>query len=350
MGLPVSQPLKTAAPFSPFSPLFLGFVIAIWLSALAPGQAIAQRSEADIYVAQAILAYDDKRYEEALKFLREALAIDQNNVEAFYYMGLVYNAQQKPAEAAQALEKAFVQSPSDPVIQYHLGVTYFILQRYDKAEPLLIEVFSVQPQKDNLGYYVGFMRYRRKDYEGAVQAFSKGVATDPDIQQLTRFYSGLALAILGRPAQAAGELEEASRIRTVSPLTGPADRLRDTMLAAQERERRLHAELRFGAYYDTNVSINPLSSCPAPIRSCWSCAPGAPTRPVNWQRAERSMPGCAPVPGNRRSWPRHSKRPTTRFRFSISAITSAERVSPIEAPSPPCCFRLPPSTPSTIRP
>jgi tetratricopeptide (TPR) repeat protein len=222
--------------------------------------ALAQKSEADIFVAQAILAYDDKRYDEALKFLLEALVIDSSNVEALYYTGLVYNAQQKPAEAAQALEKAYAQNPTDPAIQYQLGVTFFILQQYDKAEPLLTEVSKTQPQKDNLGYYVGFMRYRHKDYEGAIQAFTKGIATDPDIQQLTRFYAGLALAILGRPAQAASELEEASRIRTVSPLTGPADRLRDTYLAAQEKDRRFHTELRVGAYYDTNVAINPLSS------------------------------------------------------------------------------------------
>jgi tetratricopeptide (TPR) repeat protein len=245
----------------------LGLVIGL-LANLAFGapSALAQKTEADIFVAQAILAYDDKRYDEALKFLREALAIDPGNIEALYYAGLVYNAQQKQLEAAQALEKAYVQNPTDPAIQYQLGVTYFILQQYDKAEPLLTEVFKTQPQKDNLGYYLGFMRYRHKNYEGAVQAFAKGVTTDPDIRQLMRFYSGLALAILGRPDQAASELDEASRIRTVSPLTGPADRLRDTMLAAQERERRFHAELRLGAYYDTNVAINPLSSSDPLVR------------------------------------------------------------------------------------
>jgi tetratricopeptide (TPR) repeat protein len=239
----------------------LGFAIGLFACLIVNAStALAQKTEADVFVAQAILAYDDKRYEEALKLLREALAIDASSIEAFYYTGLVYNAQQKPVEAAQALEKAYVQNPTDPAIQYQLGITYFILQQYDKAEPLLTEVFKTQPQKDNLGYYLGFMRYRHKDYEGAIQAFTKGTATDPDIQQLVRFYSGLALAILGRPAQAASELEEASRIRTVSPLTGPADRLRDTYLAAQEKDRRFHTELRVGAYFDTNVAINPLSS------------------------------------------------------------------------------------------
>ena len=55
----------------------------------------AQQSEADVFVAQAILAYEDKHYDEALAHLREALAQDPKNVEALYYTGLVYIAQQR---------------------------------------------------------------------------------------------------------------------------------------------------------------------------------------------------------------------------------------------------------------
>ena len=36
----------------------------------------AQQSEADVFVAQAILAYEDKRYEEALGYLRRVAETD----------------------------------------------------------------------------------------------------------------------------------------------------------------------------------------------------------------------------------------------------------------------------------
>ena len=225
-----------------------------------PVPAAAQGSEVDVYVAQAILAYEAQKYDDALRILREALALEPNHVEALYYFGLVRIAQQKFGEAVEPLEKARAKAPDDLSILYQLGVTYFSLQQYDKAEPLLTEVFKQRPQTENVGYYVGFMRYRGKDYQGAVQAFAAGASTDPDIQQLTRFYAGLALAVLGMPERAASELEEASRVRTVSPLTGPADRLRDTLITARERERRFRGEIRLGAYYDTNVPINPLAS------------------------------------------------------------------------------------------
>jgi len=51
---------------------------------LAPagGPASAQQSEADVFVAQAILAYDAKRYDEAHRILRDALQLDPKRAPA----------------------------------------------------------------------------------------------------------------------------------------------------------------------------------------------------------------------------------------------------------------------------
>src|SRR3989304_544305 len=81
-------------------------ILLIFLSLLPPLQAGAQQSEADVFVAQAILAYDDKRYEEALEYLREAVQQDPRNVEALYYTGPVNIALQRFEPAVQALERA----------------------------------------------------------------------------------------------------------------------------------------------------------------------------------------------------------------------------------------------------
>jgi tetratricopeptide (TPR) repeat protein len=248
-----------------FSGLSLGLflLLVLWL---VPAQAQLP-TEADVFVAQAVLAYDDKRYAEALSLLNEALKIDPENVPALYYTGLVHLAQNKPALAVQPLEQARVKAPGDLNIQYQLGVAYFALEQYDKAEPLLTSVFKEQPQLENLGYYVGFMRYRHKDYEGAVQAFKAGRASDPTMQQLTKFYAGLALGILGLSERAITEVEEALRLQPGSPLTGPAERIRDTIVTAREREQRLRAEIRLGGFYDDNVTINPQPSTDATAES-----------------------------------------------------------------------------------
>ena len=232
---------------------------------------------ADVTVAQAALAYDEKRYAQALTLLDEVLAGQPQHIEALYYRGLVFSAMGQPSQALSSLEQAAQLRPGDSAIQYHLGATYFSLQQYERAEPILSQVYALHPDLENLGYYVGFMRYRHKNYQGALDALAQGRSGDPTIQQLTKFYRGLALAITGLPKQAASELEEVNRIRTVSPLTGPADRLRDTILASQDKERRLHGEVRVGGYYDSNVAINPLSAqdpLVADLRSRKTNSPG----------------------------------------------------------------------------
>lgn len=224
------------------------------------GTVSAQSSEAAVSISQGILAYDDKRYAEALGLFSEALKQDPESVEALYYLGLVHLAQLQPALAVERLEKARAKAPQDLLIRFQLGVAYFTLEQYDKADPLLAQVFAEQPKLEGLGYYVGFMRYRRKDYQEALQAFTAGASSDLTIQQLTKFYAGLTHGILGLPERAITEVEEALRIQPVSPLTGPAERIRDTIVKAREREQRLRAEIRLGGFYDDNVSINPRPS------------------------------------------------------------------------------------------
>ena len=246
--------------------LALVLAVAVALTS-APLPARAQSTEADVYVAEGVLLFEDKKYDEALKSFRRALEIEPDHVEALYYTGVVYMTQRQPAQAAAVLERARAKAPGDASVAYQLGLVYFAQEQYDRAQPLLEEVFRAAPAQDSLGYYVGFMRYRNKDYRGAVRAFRAGRSSDPEIQQLSRFYTGLALAALGLPAQASAEVEQALRLAPSSALTGPAERLRDTLVAQRGQERRFSAEVRFGVFYDDNVAVipDPASSSKEPL-------------------------------------------------------------------------------------
>jgi tetratricopeptide (TPR) repeat protein len=230
------------------------------LLAVAVTPAVAQQSEADVFVAQAILAYDARKYDEALAQLKDALALDPKNVEALYYTGLVLMAQQKTEQAVEVLEKARALAPRDQSILFLLGVAYFALERYDQAEGPLTQVFNERPQTEGIGYYVGLIRYRKKDYQGALKAFRAETSKNPNIQQLVRFYSGLTLAILGLPEQAVAEVDAALKLQTGSALTGPAERIRDSLASARDAERRFHADVRVGFLYDSNVAVVPQPS------------------------------------------------------------------------------------------
>jgi len=246
------------------------FVITVFVSVMGlaqPALLQAQESAADVLTAEATLAYDDGNLEEALTLLKQALELYPDHAEALYYLGLIYLKQDKLDESLAALQQAYALVPESPSVAFQLGVVRFTREEYDEAEPLLTRVFEAEPTTNNAGYYVGYLRYRKNDFQGALQAFKAGASDDPRILQLTRFYSGLALVQLGLPQEAAEELEEAMRLRTVSPLIGPADRLRDTLIAARQTDHRLKGQVRVGGFFDTNVAVVPLETDDPTIRS-----------------------------------------------------------------------------------
>ena len=204
-------PLTTFAVILLFA---LGFSLP-FAQAERPTFNLAKQGEADVLVAQAVLAYDNKQYQEALRLLKEAEELDPHDPRALYYMGLTYQALKQPNLAIPPLEAVHQLRPDDTDVAYQLGVAYFSAGKYDEATPLLEEVYQKKPDTENLGYYVGLNRYRQQEYQQAVEAFDTTKTSDPNIQQLTSFYRGLALGVLGLPEQAISELKTAQQTQAV---------------------------------------------------------------------------------------------------------------------------------------
>ena len=214
-------------------------------------------NEAPVYVDRAIIAYQDKKFDEALKELQRALELDPQNTDALYYEGLAYAASNRTGEAQAAWEKARGLNPADLDVAFQLGVLYFNRQEYEKAEPSLRQVYGPEPTRPNIGYYLGFIEYRKKNYREALTFLRGNVASDEDFGQLTRFYAGLTLTALGFPREARAEIEDALRLQPVSPLTAPAQRFGEILQRAADREKFFRGEFRLGVFYDTNVPVVP---------------------------------------------------------------------------------------------
>jgi len=214
-------------------------------------------NEAPVYVDRAIIHYQDKKFDEALKELRRALELDPQSADALYYEGLAYAALNRTGEAQAAWEKARGLNPADLDVAFQLGVLYFNRQEYEKAEPSLRQVYGPEPTRPNIGYYLGFIEYRKKNYREALTFLRGNVASDEDFGQLTRFYAGLTLTALGFPREARAEIEDALRLQPVSPLTAPAQRFGEILQRAADREKFFRGEFRLGVFYDTNVPVVP---------------------------------------------------------------------------------------------
>lgn len=243
----------------PFFPCIILISLLCTLPAISLVQAQVP-TEAVVHIDRAVIAYDAKQYDTALNELQEALRADPQNVEALYYLGVVYLTLNRPAEGRAALEQALALRPGNPDISFQLGVLYFNQQDYEKAEPLLRQVHRTEPERQNLGYYLGFIEYRKKNYREAITFLQANKPSDDNFAQVTRFYTGLAMTALGLPRQGHAEISEALRLQPVSPLTTPAQRFGEVLQTAAERERFFHGELRVGVFYDTNVPVVPTSS------------------------------------------------------------------------------------------
>src|SRR2546427_7960040 len=82
--------------------------------------AFAQSTEADVYVAQAVLEYSESKYDEALANLRKTLETEPDHVEALYLTVVVLMAKDKPAQAATFLANVRGRSPTDTQIATQL--------------------------------------------------------------------------------------------------------------------------------------------------------------------------------------------------------------------------------------
>jgi tetratricopeptide (TPR) repeat protein len=230
-------------------------LLVAWLAAPLP--LAAQPTDADVYVAEAILAVEDRQWDKALELLRQVLTRQPDHVEALYYTGVAYMGKRQPAAAVPVLLRARQAAPAEGAIGLQLGLAYVALEQYDRAQPILEAVFAREPHLDSLGYYVGFLRYRQARYQDALAALRAARTADPAIADLTRLYTALSLQRLGLPAKAEQELAQIGQLRPASPLTAPAERLKGAIAAARETARRFRAQVRAGAFYDDNASAAP---------------------------------------------------------------------------------------------
>ena len=258
------MPVKRQGYFRGTRSWLLPSLCAVALLLLTCAQASAAaaeplQAESDVLIAQGVVAYDEHRYEEALRLLSQAKERNPRDSRGLYYLGLTQLALKHPSEAIAALEAAKQLQPADATITYQLGVAYFTAGRYDEATPLLEQAYQANPSSENLGYYVGLSRYRQKNYKQAVEAFNATKTSDPNVQQLTRFYRGLALGVLGLPEQASTELRQLEGTGANLPFTGQAMQIQQAIAAGRKTDetKRLSLQVSVGGFYSDNVAINP---------------------------------------------------------------------------------------------
>ena len=109
------------------------------------------------------------RFDEAVKSLREAIAIAPGKLPAHHILGRILLLQQKPEEAAAELERAAALEPESAGIHLDLGAAYESAKKPEKAEAAYREALRLDGTLARAHYSLGTLLARTGRREEAEQ-------------------------------------------------------------------------------------------------------------------------------------------------------------------------------------
>jgi tetratricopeptide (TPR) repeat protein len=196
------EQFRRAVSENPTSPLVYGVL----------GDALASRGQLD----------------EALAALRRASSLDPNNPVFHVQLGNVLARKREDQAAAAELRKALELAPREPDPRYMLGV---VLDRSGQTDAALKEweqVLENHPKHVNARLSWMGVRYRTKDYSGAVAVLTEGLKHDPESAPLANSLAWILATCpddgLRNGQEAVAWAEKASRWNG-SPSAGYSDTL-----------------------------------------------------------------------------------------------------------------------------
>jgi len=127
------------------------------------------------------------------------------------------SAEYEPAVAE--FKEALKINPDDPDIYYYLGVCNYSLERYDEAITCLKKVAELKPN-DEVYYYLGASYYSSGQYPKAIDFMEKALKTNPDDAE--------AYSVIGTSRYLLGQLEQAKEafVRAIGLFKGKGDYLK----------------------------------------------------------------------------------------------------------------------------
>jgi len=145
------------------------------------------RSAARVYLDKGREFYRNDEDAKAVEAFQQALTLDPNLSEAYFRLGLAYEALDKAEEAEAAYKKAaesykiyLNDNPKDAEAHYNLGQTYAALHLYSEAVREYRQATRLKEDDADIYCDLGMALTRLAQYDEAATAFSKSLEIDPD--------------------------------------------------------------------------------------------------------------------------------------------------------------------------
>ena len=106
-----------------------------------------------LLINKVIDLYNVKNYDQALKLISQILTEDNKNAYAYYYRGLIYDAQQKSSQAIEEYKKAVEYNKDLFISNYLIATAYDSLGQYSNAYTYYKRFVSASTENDDYKKY-----------------------------------------------------------------------------------------------------------------------------------------------------------------------------------------------------
>ena len=144
---------------------------------------VVEKFPKKVYRAHANLAtyyFQEGHLQKAENQLKTALRIQPNQVDTFFYLGMIYTNQGRLAEAKEALQKALLLNAKDERVLYRLGILYEKLGQEDLAQNEYKKALHLKPKAELVWLRLGQLYVKTGRFPEAEEQFKKVLEFDPE--------------------------------------------------------------------------------------------------------------------------------------------------------------------------
>ncbi|CAD6490910.1 MAG: Tetratricopeptide repeat protein [Candidatus Argoarchaeum ethanivorans] len=152
-----------------------------------------------------------KNYNEAIKYLKEAIRINPDDAEAHNNLGLLLKDLKRFNEAEKEYREAIQINPYLAEAHGNLGILLYNLKRFDEAEKEWREAIRINSDYAWSHYNLGILLYNLKRFDEAEKEWREAIRINSDFAE-AHGNLGILLSETERPEEAVKELETAREL------------------------------------------------------------------------------------------------------------------------------------------
>jgi tetratricopeptide (TPR) repeat protein len=163
---------------------------------------------ADLHRERGTLLYHQRRYADAERELRAALALEPQAHLPHALLGLTLAKLERFPEASAAADQAIGLAPDEAFCHYVQGLILFMRNRYNEAEPAARQAIQLDPYDAQNRWLMAAIQFEQRKWPSALESAEAGLAIDPEHNGCINLRA-MALVKLGRKAEAGAAIDGA---------------------------------------------------------------------------------------------------------------------------------------------